>query len=110
MRRSPNVICVKMRQNYFSDPATFIHQAVDECVQFALLFVVGRGGIDDYQLVAAYDVTIGVRRRGQRRRSHRKQENARVKLDSADHTTISLWDHVERRWQFIQSVKILCER
>src|SRR5262249_8465782 len=100
----------KMRQNYFSDPATFINQAVDECVQFSLLLFVWRGRVDDYQLVAAYDVAIGVRRRGQRWRSHRKKKNTRMKLDSPNHPAFRLGNGVERRRQPIQSIKILCER
>src|SRR5437867_4441989 len=46
MRRAPDVIRVKMGQNYFSDAATFLHQAINKCIEFSLFLFVWRGWVD----------------------------------------------------------------
>src|SRR5712692_1220118 len=110
MRRASDVIRVKVSQNYFPDAATFLHQAVDECIEFSLFFFVWRCRIDDDQLIAADDVTVGVRRGRQRRGSDWKEKNAGAELDASHHSAIRFGYGVERRWQLIQSIAILRQR
>src|SRR6266571_3158669 len=110
MRRASDVIRVKMGQNYFSDAAAFLHQAINKCIEFSLFLFVWRGWVDDDQLIAADDVTVGVCGWRKCWRSNWKQKNARAKLDASHHSAIRFRDYVERRWQLIQSIAVLRQR
>src|SRR5262245_39033882 len=83
MRHAADVVRVQMRDDDFAESLALLHETSDHVVEQFLLILVWRTGIDHDHLVAADNVTIGVCRRRNGRRTQGAKVNAISKLHAA---------------------------